>query len=496
MKIFKGLDRAYGVYSLTRQTIENDKVIGKPTTVHKNVTYQIWKDHLEGRSGIGIIPILDNSTCYFGAIDIDVYNNLDVKAILKEISTMGLPLLPCRSKSGGMHLYLFLKEPVPAKDMKEKLSTFAAAVGHGEAEIFPKQSEVLSERGDLGQWINMPYFNAIETDRYCYNNKEEKISAEDFLKKVSELILSEKEFYSFTINVLSTLEDGPPCLQYLITKGFTPGVRNDGLFNVAIYLKKSSPDNWTSLLDDFNDKYMAPHLTSSEVTDIVRSVKRKEYNYTCDKPPIKSYCNISLCRSRQFGVGQITGMPLLNSLTKYDSRPPIWFLDVNDDGRIELSTEELQSQQKFQKRCMESLNQMPPLVKTNIWQSILQTLLENVTLIEAPADASPKGLLFDYLERFCTSRAQANNKDELLLGKPWTDENFHYFRIIDFISYLERQRFTEFKVHKICSMFKEAGGETCFFKLKGKGVNTWKMPKFKIQNEPFNEPKMDENEVL
>ena len=496
MEYFKGLDRAYGTYDLSRAKNENGKVIGKPKTVHKNVTLELWKDHLEGRNGIGIVPILDNSTCYFGAIDIDVYKGLNVKNIIKEIINLDLPLIPCRSKSGGLHCYLFVKEPVTAIQMKEKLSIFAAVLGFGESEIFPKQSEVLSERGDIGQWINMPYFNLNKGDRYAYNENGNKLSATDFIDKVEKVRLTKKEFIAFKVNILSTIEDGPPCLQYLITKGFAPGVRNDGLFNVAIYLKKSKPTEWEDLLDDFNMKYMEPQLSSQEMQNIIKSVKRREYNYTCEKAPLKPYCNMTLCRSREYGIGQLTGMPHLTSLTKYDSRPPIWFLDVDNGGRLELTTEELQSQVKFQKRCMESLNQMPPAIKTSVWQTMIQVLLENITLIEAPDDASPKGLLFNHLERFCTSRAQAKNKDELLLGKPWTDDKFHFFRIVDFISYLERQKFYDFKVHKICSMLKEYGGETLFFKLKGKGINVWKIPAFDFQDDGFIVPEIKDSEVF
>ncbi len=145
---------------------------------------------------------------------------------------------------------------------------------------------------------------------------------------------------------------------------------------------------------------------------------------------------------------------------------------------------------------MEGLNSMPPTVKATTWQGVVQALMENVTIIEAPMDASPKGMLFEYLERFCTSRAQARNKDELLLGKPWSQGQCHYFRVVDFMAYLERQRFREFPVNRVCSIFREYGGEHTYFKLKGKGVNVWKIPEFARQNEPFDTPYFEQDEVF
>ncbi len=496
MERFRGLERAYGTYDLKRMKREGDKIVGRAITVQDKVTWELWRNHLNGVMGVGIIPICDDSTCKFGVIDIDIYKGPYIKKLIKDIKNLDLPLIPCRSKSGGVHCFTFVKEPVPAFLMREKLSDFAAVLGFGGSEIFPKQTEILSERGDVGQWLNMPYFNYKNTDRYAFKEDLSPMSIEEFLKAIDNVWFTLKEFKAFTINLLSDISDGPPCLQYLITRGFSPGTRNDGLFNIAVYLKKSSPDNWKQILDDYNERFLSPPLRTSEIQQIIKSVKRKEYNFTCERAPLKSYCNLSLCRSREYGIGQLSGMPQLTGLTKFDSKPPIWFLDVDGGGRLELTTEDLQSQLKFQKRCMEGLNSMPPSVKAGTWQALIQGLLEVVTIIEAPFDASPRGMLFQYLEMFCTARAQAMNKDEILLGKPWTFENFHYFRIIDFMSFLERNRFKDFKVNHICSILKEHGSEHIFYVLKGKGVNVWKVPEFAQQTEAFETPDFEKEEVF
>ena len=488
--IFNGLDKAYGTYRVSQQKA-NGKHVGEAATIQNPVTEQLWDGHLSGKQGIGIIPINDNSCCNFGAIDIDVYTGLNLQLIKSQVKEKDYPLIVCRSKSGGCHLYLFTKSEVSAELIQTKLKEMAASLGYGNCEIYPRQTKILVERGDIGQWINMPYFNGVKGLRYAIDDNGAAINAEDFLKLVKETSITEKQLTAIQINVKPDLEDGPPCLQYLVTQGFPEGTRNDSLFNLGVYLLKAYPDYWKEKLEDYNLKYMVPPLKSVEVQGVFKSLEKKDYFYTCDKSPLIAYCNKALCITRTYGIGT-TSMPTLSCLTKYNSNPPIWFLNVEGHGRIELDTPDLQNPIRFQGRCIESLNMMPPIMKRDQWQNLVQNLLDGVTIIDAPVDASPVGQLLEHLEKFCTSRVQAQNKDELLLGKPLLENNKHIFRMSDFMAYLERQHFREFKVNKITSIFKDklkAGHQ--FILVKGKGINCWEVPEFSKQTEGHTVPKFD-----
>ena len=74
----------------------------------------------------------------WAAIDIDV-NDIDHASLGKKVEDLGLPLVVCRSKSGGAHCYLFLQKPCPAKDVVDALRNWSAALGYPGVEIFPKQ---------------------------------------------------------------------------------------------------------------------------------------------------------------------------------------------------------------------------------------------------------------------------------------------------------------------------------------------------------------------
>ena len=106
--IFYGLDRAYGQYKSDGQLV-NGKASGQAFIKKAPVTDQLWIDHIEGKDpSLGIVPIMDDSNCRWGCIDIDVYN-VDHLVLMRSIKGLGFPLVTFRSKSGGAHLFLFSK---------------------------------------------------------------------------------------------------------------------------------------------------------------------------------------------------------------------------------------------------------------------------------------------------------------------------------------------------------------------------------------------------
>jgi hypothetical protein len=474
MGLFAGLERAYGTFEIRDSRERDAKKTGKVNNVRAAVNRDVWLAHINGLRAIGIIPIRDDNNCLFGAIDIDVYEGLDHAALAKQVEKVRMPLVPCRSKSGGMHLWLFLKEPTPASFVQRKLREMAASLGYGKAEIFPKQTELLAERGDIGNWINMPYFNGMEGGRYGLHLDGTPMSPAEFVSTARVKRVNAEELESFQAKTAPELSDGPPCLQHLCTQGFPQGTRNNGLYNLGVYAKKAYPDSWEAIVEQYNLKYLNPPLGSTEVKDVVKSLKKKDYQFTCTQIPIVNHCNSALCRGRKFGVGDHSGMPVITGLTKYDSQPPIWFADIEGGGRLELSTEDLQNQLRFQRRCMEILNSMPAPMNQRAWQVMVQNLLDNVSLIEAPKDASAKGQLSEMIEKFCTQRAQAISKEEVRLGKPFTDKGKTFFTINGLMAFLERHKYREVRIHEVSSYLKnEMQATHHFFNFRGKGVNCW-----------------------
>ena len=104
--IFNGLTRAHGVYH-KGEVKENGKVSGKAFILKEEVTDTHWKNHIEGiEPSLGIVPIRDDSTCSWCCIDVDDYT-LDILKTITNIRKLKIPIVPCRSKSGGLHLFIF-----------------------------------------------------------------------------------------------------------------------------------------------------------------------------------------------------------------------------------------------------------------------------------------------------------------------------------------------------------------------------------------------------
>ena len=159
--IFQGLEIAYGQYQPGERG-ENGKQKGKAFIVRGTVTDDHWDKHLKGEGpALGIIPITENNDCRWGCIDIDEYN-FDHVGLIKSIRNNKLPLIVCRSKSGGAHVFLFTKENIPASLMQSKLKEMSIILGYEGSEIFPKQTEILVERGDTGNFLNLPYYNEMK----------------------------------------------------------------------------------------------------------------------------------------------------------------------------------------------------------------------------------------------------------------------------------------------------------------------------------------------
>jgi len=492
--IFSGLDIAYGTYKI-ESSRGDGKQAGKAVVVRKPPTDDLWSKHLEGvEPSLGIIPIRADNTCIWGCIDIDQYP-LDHAGLIKKIRSLELPMVVCRSKSGGAHVFLFVKDPIPASEMQRFLKAAAALLGEAGREIFPKQSEILVDRGDTGNFLNLPYFGSDQTMRYAIKDDGTAATLEEFYGLYDQWVQpTDLQFPEQPKQADHPIKDGPPCLQALCAQGVPEGTRNNALFNIGIYLKKVHPVNWDNALSEHNFKYVAPPLPNNELQVIIKQLHKKDYRYKCKDAPLNSFCNSGLCRTRKHGIGAHgPDAPQMSSLSKYNSDPPLWFLDINGK-RIELDTESLFAQAAFQKACVEKINLLPPTLRKQDWEQLLNALLKEMVeteqITEASEDTSITGRFNDLLEEFCTHLQQAMDRDEILMGRPWTDEEEAktYFRMKDLEAHLVRNNFKGMTAPKMAQRIRDLGGEPISLFLKNRAARCWRIPRFDRQDAPFATP--------
>jgi hypothetical protein len=137
-----------------------------------------------------------------------------------------------------------------------------------------------------------------------------------------------------------------------------------------------------------------------------------------------------------------------------------------------------------------------------MWENRMNALLQNMTetegsVIETSTDSSIDGAFYEYLEDFCRNMQTAQDKEEILLRRPWTDEeqNLTYFRLRDFENFLKRNRFFDFKTHKIAQRLRDINGEAQVLRIKGRLVRVWVIPAFDKTVTDLDPPDFSDSEA-
>jgi hypothetical protein len=91
----------------------------------------------------------------------------------------------------------------------------------------------------------MPYFNADETVRYCFNAKHEAMELEEFLDAVDMMRVSASDLNALKFGgERKHFTDGPYCLEIMSSQGKISENRNITMFAVGVYCKLKWPDDW------------------------------------------------------------------------------------------------------------------------------------------------------------------------------------------------------------------------------------------------------------
>lgn len=486
---FSGYTKAHGRTKLTADTPtrHDGKKMGRSATVHGPATLPIYVDHLSGTQGLGVIMLRDdNETALFGAIDLDTYGLTDAQLgeWQQKVQVQGMPLVLCRTKSGGCHMYLFLTAPGSAELLRHRLSEYASMLGlSAKTEIFPKQSSRLND-ADTGSFINLPYFQQDATVRYLLVDGTPG-TLEQFLDAADLHAITPESLHDRAMGVLGDtwFKDGPPCLQaFELQGGFPDGGKRNGMVSVAVYLQKAHPDDWEQKLANYNER-MAK-LRSEELVSIQKSTTRKKYQYMCSQTPINAVCQKGLCRKRLYGVGGDApdsghSTMEIEEITKYEAPydDPIWIIVLNGK-RVQLTNAELYSVDLFNQRCLAAANVIPANVTGAKWRAYLQQLVHRADVIQSPEDAGQWGQVWAWAKAFCTQNVIASGREGLVQGKVFVDAGRVYFRSKDFMAYLKSRHVVFQNAHSLWAFLRDRGGENGQWNVKQKCVNWWSLPAF------------------
>lgn len=488
--LFTGSTRVYGVYRVSlAETSVGAKVGGQALTLTQDFDEILYQLHLEGTQGLGIVPIRDDDTCLFGCIDIDEYgdkfNAAEVSCkIYADAEALGCPVVCTRSKSGGLHVWVLLREPLNAGIVHDKLRALADALGYPAVEIFPKQKTLKNPRDPsqprLGNWINLPYYAADSTVRHGYDIDGRPLRT---LNEFVEFCLTRRcaapTFKRLDIkptdNVL--FGDGPPCVQKLARQGVPAGGRDNTLYQIGVYLlRKGTPAaGLEQSLHQINHEVMHPPVDMQQLVKIARSLQRNDYGYKCNDVPMREFCNRTECIRRPFGVG--SGKDTAGSfqiditeLRKYvflddkglpTDNPAFWELTINDVP-LRFQDTDLMHYTAVKSKVFGALDVVLPDMPKKQWEEYLRGLLERVDRIVLPKEYSFEGQVLALLRAYIRENNEANRIHEIKNGLVYYDErdDAFYFQMRYLLQFLRENGLSVAKttVGEITAVLKDQYG--------------------------------------
>jgi hypothetical protein len=428
------------------------------------VTEAQYRDHLNGKAGLALAPVMDaadkRNVCLYGAVDIDV-RGVDYAWLIRKLYDLGFKFVPFRSKSGGVHFYFFFQEAEPADQVIAVLKRFVEVLALDKlytakaVEIFPKQSAVIP--GDKNaNGLLLPFFN-IANPEECPNRMyapDGKLLGIRNAKPVVDELFTSLRALEHTIDGLP-YSDAPYCIQALLLTGalFKEGDhRNDFLFTAALYLKLKEKDGFLPALEAMNSRLECP-LDKDSVDSIYDSVTRKDYQIwgQCKKPPCADYCSRTLCKKRVYGIGKDKGNAVsdieFGRAVRVMTEEPYYLLEVRVAGtekyaqvRIDCGAD-LMNQRVMQQACIRYLKYVPIGVKQAVWTERLnREVLEKMEDQAVPqtTDMTKDAYLRKHFLRFLT-HSQAPNRAPymVVMGHVYYTDGTYFFSGDGFQSYLE-----------------------------------------------------------
>jgi hypothetical protein len=435
----------------------DSKTEGKYDRYEETVTVDVIEKHLNGIISVGLIPTRRDGTCSWGVIDVDgaIYHK-DPVPVLKKIREKGYPLVPYRSKTSGLHLYLHIKGSVSAAEMRKKIHALAADLGFGGtlADKFPNEDAITKDKNGkykVGKCVNMPYQGTTKgyCTRYCLTDDGKAISIDDFFDHVEKFRITPKQFDDLTIQTENKEQNGPepewneypPCTQAFISNKVGEGQRNNALFNLAVLAHLKNPDQLKTELYERNKTCMNPPVErDSELDAIVAQIKDKEYFYQCETPIAKQFCNKEACRKRKYGIGPNQYIPTVDSFFKHNTNPPYYVLTM-EGNQIQLLGKQIVQQQLLREELFDQADIVWQTLNKRDWNMFLVSLKAMQKEVEDMKPGDDEKEDFNYYTRmFIQETEPGDDISQLQAGYIFKDDEFVYFNLHTFKDFLNKKK--------------------------------------------------------
>lgn len=256
------------------------------------LTAEMARAHIAGDMSIGVSPVRADSTCLFGVLDIDWYDMPEdaVRAVADRLRTRCAAF---RSKSRGLHVYIFMDAPIPAKKMNEYLMVLRKRLPKAcfdkkhnrDVEVFPKATQTRVTPGDKPTSVNLPMKGQQRELAWLIDERGVKWAVDEM--SGTSILTHIDDHCRIDANVVSEIAEQQTVLDssdigYQVPDD--PAGRNDLLMRIAMSMQvRGWPDTEMDaeirrLNGDENFHYLFADgpLTEKEIVNLLHSAKKRD----------------------------------------------------------------------------------------------------------------------------------------------------------------------------------------------------------------------------
>ena len=261
------------------------------------------------------------------------------------------------------------------------------------------------------------------------------------------------------------------------------GGRNEALFNVGVcMIKKLGKDGaWEHDLQEVNKGWGENALPAKEVkATIINSLnKEKEYNYKCNTPPAKRFCNQDLCIKRKLGIGKSNYNFSVDSFQKINTKPPKYILTL-DKKPVRLTGQQLCQQQLLKQELFDTDIVWRTMEKEqfHLWLNYLKQMQTDVEGYDFTDDEKDE---FQYLfKNFIDDNQVADDISQTQSDYVYEEEGHLFFRAEVFKKFLKKEG-QNLKPSEVKELLIDNEAE--YIRMhKDYRARLWKIPKPKLED--------------
>lgn len=288
LRLWDGYEKRH--IELSAQGVTKDakgKVSTKVVTVEGPITPALAAAHIAGDASIGVAPVKADSTCSWGVLDVDWYDmpEDDVRALADRLRTRAAAF---RTKSRGLHIYVFVSEPIPAREMHDYLVALRKRLPktvRDKTEMFPKATQVVVTPEREPTAVNLPLRSQQRELAWVIDDGGIKFAIDEhsplsILRHIDERCRVDASLVRQIVNETPTLDSSE--IGYKVPDN--PAGRNDLLMRIAMSMQSRGwPDTEMDaeirrLNGDvnFHSLFADGPLSETESVNLLRSAKKRE----------------------------------------------------------------------------------------------------------------------------------------------------------------------------------------------------------------------------